>query len=182
MWANRHDNQYLQRSFNKYGEEAFEFTVLQLCAEQVLTSLEQVYLDTPVDGTYFNLSLVAGVPPRMIGENHPKFGKKFPEHAALMRTGKNPMKRQEQRERMCGEGNPMFGIASGDHPNARKVCRLDDTGTIIVGTWDSLTEAAKSVGGRPQSIGRCAGGSQKTAYGAVWRYLVPLNQEMETEE
>lgn len=32
---NRHSNSYLQRSFNKYGEENFEFDVVEECLETI---------------------------------------------------------------------------------------------------------------------------------------------------
>lgn len=59
----RHVNHYLQAAVNKYGLSAFTFQILQLCASDVLLSLEQSYLDCLQ--TYnrhlgFNLSSTAG--------------------------------------------------------------------------------------------------------------------------
>lgn len=40
-----HHSEYLQRSFNKYGEENFIFTVLELCEPNELLVFEQRYFD-----------------------------------------------------------------------------------------------------------------------------------------
>ena len=40
-----HKNEYLQRSFNKYGKQFFEFKVLEYCKEKNLLKREQFYID-----------------------------------------------------------------------------------------------------------------------------------------
>lgn len=40
LMRNKHCNSYLQNSFNKYGEENFQFSVLELCDEELLTERE----------------------------------------------------------------------------------------------------------------------------------------------
>jgi group I intron endonuclease len=42
---NRHENIVLQRAWNKYGEENFEFVVVEICDENNLLITEQNYLD-----------------------------------------------------------------------------------------------------------------------------------------
>lgn len=44
--ANRHNNNHLQRAWNKYGEAAFEFTVIVHCEPDDLVIREQRYLDS----------------------------------------------------------------------------------------------------------------------------------------
>lgn len=41
-----HDNVYLQRAWNKYGEENFIFDIVYQCDEESLLIIEQKYLDT----------------------------------------------------------------------------------------------------------------------------------------
>lgn len=43
---NRHYNSYLQRAWNKYGEENFWFVILEYCNEDQLIEKEQFYIDT----------------------------------------------------------------------------------------------------------------------------------------
>src|SRR5690349_12587609 len=40
---NNHHNEYLQRAWNKHGEENFEFEVLEECEEQFLASQENYW-------------------------------------------------------------------------------------------------------------------------------------------
>ena len=44
---NVHDNDYLQNAWNKYGEENFEFSIVEICENDVdvLNSREQFYID-----------------------------------------------------------------------------------------------------------------------------------------
>lgn len=43
---NNHKNQYLQNSYNKYGEEFFEFDILQICNKIDCLIIEQKLIDT----------------------------------------------------------------------------------------------------------------------------------------
>lgn len=46
-WAlrhNRHENDYLQKSFNKYGEDCFVFDIICECEEYQLDELERFYI------------------------------------------------------------------------------------------------------------------------------------------
>lgn len=42
---NKHENAYLQNAWNKYGEESFEWTILEFCDVDVLTEREQYCID-----------------------------------------------------------------------------------------------------------------------------------------
>lgn len=41
---NRHDNRYLQHSYNKYGEESFCFYIIETCSKKKLKDLEVHYI------------------------------------------------------------------------------------------------------------------------------------------
>jgi group I intron endonuclease len=43
--GNKHDNDYLQKSWNKYGEDAFEFLIVEHTGIEQLLIVEQKYLD-----------------------------------------------------------------------------------------------------------------------------------------
>ena len=56
--ANRHDNQFMQASYNKYGVDAFVYNVLDYCEN--IIEREQMFLDT---GAFkFNICKVAAAP------------------------------------------------------------------------------------------------------------------------
>lgn len=64
--AGRHINRHLQSAWNKYGEEAFDFIVLEYCTPSLLIEREQAYL--PEERTvaalkrngYYNQAPIAG--------------------------------------------------------------------------------------------------------------------------
>lgn len=69
---NRHRNIYLQRAWNKYGEDAFEFIVLLETTKEQLLLTEQLYLDTYWAEGLYNTDPVAGGPPTMTEETRTK--------------------------------------------------------------------------------------------------------------
>lgn len=60
-----HRNRYLQRAWNKYGEKAFKFKVLEYCSIEKLDEREQHFLDIYIPkGICYNIALDAKVPSR----------------------------------------------------------------------------------------------------------------------
>lgn len=61
---NRHCNRHLQSAWNKYGENNFDFTIVERCADDKITllSIEQKYLDIAKSerNLTYNLSFIAG--------------------------------------------------------------------------------------------------------------------------
>lgn len=55
---NRHHSIYLQRAWNKYGEDAFEFIILEHCVKELLIFKEQFYLNE-INPEY-NICKIAG--------------------------------------------------------------------------------------------------------------------------
>lgn len=61
---NKHDNVYLQKSWNKYGEDKFDFYIIEACPEKILLEREQFYIDT--QKPEYNLNPIASKPPTTI--------------------------------------------------------------------------------------------------------------------
>lgn len=57
---NIHHNNYLQNAWNLYGEEAFEFTILEFCEINQLVLREQYYIDLYPFETLYNICPKAG--------------------------------------------------------------------------------------------------------------------------
>lgn len=59
-----HSNLHLQRAWDKHGQEAFTFTVLERCTRDVLLEREQHFLDTlrPFEEQGFNIAIDAKLP------------------------------------------------------------------------------------------------------------------------
>lgn len=76
-----HPNIHLQRAWNKYGEEAFEFVVLEECSADQLIEREQHYIDTTQ--RLYNCCLVAD---SWLGRTHSSESKAKMRAAKLGRT------------------------------------------------------------------------------------------------
>ncbi len=95
-----HENTYLQHSWNKYGESAFEISVVELVLEVGLHYREQYYIDKlrATDRRKgFNISIKAGAP--MYGLKH------SPESLAKMSASQKGRKHTETFKKMMSERN-----------------------------------------------------------------------------
>ncbi len=53
-----HENPHLQRAWNKYGEDAFSFSILERCSAEELTEREKYYIDQVIESdNYYNINL-----------------------------------------------------------------------------------------------------------------------------
>jgi group I intron endonuclease len=64
--ANRHRNAHLQNAWNKYGENAFVFTIVEELPTEQLLDAEQSYLNKVSRDTSYNIGIVAAAPCRGI--------------------------------------------------------------------------------------------------------------------
>ena len=88
-----HDNDYLQKSWRKYGEEAFVFEILELCEVGMLAEREQHWIDTIDSNIVYNIAKhVVG---SMRGVKHTDETKAL---ISRLATGRKPS--QEARTRM----------------------------------------------------------------------------------
>lgn len=88
--GNRHRNMYLQRSWNKYGENNFNFYILETCDVSLLDSREIYYIDTfNCMNNKYGYNLETG------GNTNKKLAKETKEKISESRLGK-----------FCGGSNP----------------------------------------------------------------------------
>jgi group I intron endonuclease len=114
---NEHGNPYLQRAWNKYGEQAFTFEVLELVLPISLTAREQYWLNKlkPFGRKGFNILLEAGSRQGM--KNSPEHNEKIrqanlgkkqtPEHIEknrLARLGKKLPPERTKKNRLANLG------------------------------------------------------------------------------
>jgi group I intron endonuclease len=95
---NIHDNDYLQKSWNKYGSNSFEFNIVELCSIDELDNKECYYISlyNTFDKKYgYNLILGGGVNREISEDTREK----------LRQTNK----KRKFFPNMSGENNPMFG-------------------------------------------------------------------------
>jgi len=114
---NNHDNIHLQRAWNKYGENNFDFIIVEEVPEKDLLIVEQKHLDIIDKERCYNLTYIAGkiemtdetinkisvkAKQRLSNkENHPMFGRHHSEKTKKL-IGKTSPK--------YGEENGMYGI------------------------------------------------------------------------
>lgn len=115
---NRHPNTFLQNAYNKYGNDSFEFKILEICSALITTvdllSIEQKYLDDifKIKNHYdyhYNISVMS---------NSPMAGRKHSKETIQKMSGKTPHNKgksltEEQKKHLSkinsGEKNPNFG-------------------------------------------------------------------------
>jgi len=108
-----HDNSHLQRSWDKYGPETFEFGVLEYLDNlDELVLAEQFWMDIYHEEgrELYNIALVAGAP--MLGRKHSDETKQqmSESHKGILKGYKHSAEfRQRMSEAKSGEGNSMYG-------------------------------------------------------------------------
>lgn len=123
---NRHHSTILQRAWNKYGENSFEFEIVERCSPEECINREQYYLDMLVPK--YNICKFAGSPKgrkytqkqrktmrdRMLGNKNPFYGKT---HSDATREKISNAVKGKMKGVLIGEKNPMFGK---DHTEKNK--------------------------------------------------------------
>jgi len=105
---NKHHNIFLQRAFNKYGEEAFIYEVLESFEDEEMMWKREEELLEELSNTY-NMMPGGIRGPRMYGKDNPKFGKQISEQ-----------QRRLQSEAMSGENHPFYGKKRPEHSELLK--------------------------------------------------------------
>lgn len=145
--TNKHNNSKLQNAWNKYGEQAFVFVVVEeLDKEADLLAAENVWLKEHVGKEYcYNIGVDATAPMTgMSGELSPTWGYKHTDDSLnkISETSKGRLHRPESKEKirqhligkpksaevrakisatLSGEGNYWYGKKRPDH--GAKVCK-----------------------------------------------------------
>ncbi len=94
---NRHTNHHLQSAWNKYGENSFEFKILEECSNDVILEREQYYLD--LMKPEYNKCLFAGNSKGRPCSNETR--------EKISKANKGTL---------AGENNPCFGRVGEDNP------------------------------------------------------------------
>ena len=143
-----HHNRYLQRSFNKYGENSFVFEIIFLCSIENLLYYEQKFLDFYVVKNMYNIAPTAG---NSLGVKHSKKTKENMRKANLGR------KHSEEAKRKMGESQN------------KKIILYHDNNYID--TFKSMQECSKYVGYKGNtSLGLCLNHGVKNRHGYTFKY------------
>jgi group I intron endonuclease len=104
---NKHGNDYLQKSWNKYGEDNFEFKVLQECDEEDLNIFETLYINILKTLAPDGYNLVEGGSSKKPSE---KIRQKISKACkGKKRSLETRQKMSENHADFSGKKNPMYG-------------------------------------------------------------------------
>lgn len=160
---NKHVNIHLQNAFNKYGEDKFEFWILETCdkVKDTLIFIEQKYIDS--DGDY-NICKLAS---HHSGEVYTGHVIKDDQKKCIAESNKNRIWSKESREKISIASKNSKYIIS-----LRKKILQFDLNDNLIAEYSSITDAAMSLGNinRRVNIKRCCRGNRKTAYNYKWKY------------
>ena len=188
----KHDNQYLQNAWNKYGAESFSFLILETCEPDFdkLNELEIKWIELKhaLDDKYgYNIASGGGNANPYAGfdkERYKKLRKDISERQReYYKNHPSPFKGKRASEEVkkhlseinTGERSPMYGKKRPDHsknmsgsgnPRARRV-KCIETGE----EFGCVKEAAEKYGTQNSNIIKMLSGFQKTAAGKTWAYI-----------
>jgi group I intron endonuclease len=100
---NRHHNRFLQRAFNKYGEDTFTYSILEEFDQEDLMWKREEEILEELSNTY-NMMPGGIRGPRLYGKDNAKYGKPISEQ-----------QRRLQSEAMSGEKHPFYGKKRPEH-------------------------------------------------------------------
>ena len=192
--GNYSHNAHLQRAWNKYGEDAFIFDVIEYVPDDTpIKMLQDVYEQKWIDETNCCDS--------SIGYNIAKIarGGGFPmtedakENLRILNTGRKASAETRKKisdgymppsdpdgkklklvECNLGDKNPMYGKFGKEHPRARRIIQYDKSENELK-IWDSVNDIVRELKkDYPKivhsNIVSCCNGNLGSAYGFVWRY------------
>ena len=176
----KHNNRYLQSSWDKYGEQAFVFVVVEPLTEQDdLLAAENVWLALHVGKEYcYNLGVNATAPMLGLGgEKSPTWGYKHTGNSLkeISRTSKGRLHTEGSKEKirayllgkpksaevrakisakLSGEGNFWYGKQRPDHAGkvSKAVVATDAAGNIT--TYSSILALREALNIKPPTVNR----------------------------
>lgn len=119
--SGKHQNQHLQFSWNKYGEDSFDFVIVEECPLDMdfIIEREQFWVDSlkSYDGV-FGYNVCECVKNPMVGRSHSAATRKKISNINAGRVHSLET-RAKVSERTSGENNPMFGRYRGGEEGPR---------------------------------------------------------------
>ena len=147
----RGTNRYLQRAYNKYGLNSFDFLVIEFCDVSVLIKKEQYWLDfykSYEKDLGYNLSKIA----------ESNRGLKHSEEA------REKIRKSKLGLKMSPEAKMGIILA-----NKKAVYMFNLNGTLVK-SFDSVVKAANFTGIDKGNISTCCRGKKQSSGGFMWSY------------
>ena len=179
---NNHFNDYLQKSWNKYGSDNFKFYVLEFCDVDKLDEREIYYIDfykTLDRNMGYNLTSGGSNNKNYSVETCEKISKALKGHEVSSETKK---KVSENHANVRGKNNPMYGKNHTQEVKdkisrinkGRKSVKRNTTPVYCVElnkTFEDAATAGKEFNIDSSAILKCCRGERKTCGGYQWNFL-----------
>lgn len=196
---NKHENDYLQKSWNKYGEDSFIFYVLEYCDIDMLDEREKYYIEK-----YNTLDRNLGYNLKFGGQNGgSKYSKEirdkmsdsvkksYNESLRKIRSESalNQWSNPKIKEKISGENNGMYGKKHTEETR-KKISKINKgrisqrrnlTPVFCVETgikYKDATEAGNLLKIRSSNILNVCRGERKTCGGYHWKFIENLSKEI----
>ena len=177
-----HDNDYLQKSWSKYGCDNFDFYIIQLCSVEQLNELEVYYInfyETLNRDKGYNLTSGGGVNKYYAKEVCDKISQALMGHKVSLETRQ---KVSQNHADVSGTKHPMYGKKHSEEskekmrqaglgrPSSRK--NLTPVKCLELNiVFDNATEAGKTLNLDSSAILKCCRGERKTCGGYIWSFM-----------
>ena len=156
----KHTNKYLQRSWNKYGENNFKIEIVELCKEEDLRVREQYYLDNNFG--HYNLAK----------DSISTLGYKWSEESKTnFSIKKRGIKFSDDHKKSLKENSFWKNKRGILHTRSKRVTQLTLEGNFIK-EFGSIKEAERITKVRSKSISSACLGRYKTAGGFKWKHSI----------
>ena len=179
---NKHFNDYLQKSWNKYGEDKFRFYVLEFCDIDKLDSLEVYYIDlyeTLNRDKGYNLTSGGSSNKIYSDETRAKISNSLKGHEVSLESR---VKISKNHADVRGDKNGMYGRHHSEE--AKQRVSQANTGRISVRrnhcnvccidlnqTFDDAATAGKILNLDSGAILKCCRGERKTCGNYHWKFI-----------
>ncbi len=193
-----HHNAHLQNAWNKYGEEAFRFSIIERCERSQLNEREQAYISSTSSDLLYNFDLVVAPVKRMSQETKDKIAashrgirpnaetrallsvvnkQRFEDEAYRERHRENMralMSRPERRRVQSEQSRSFFAIPENREAASKaKDHKKKPVEALIDGVvqyrFSSLRDCAR-IGADHSAVARACTGKAKTHLGLEWRW------------
>lgn len=154
---NRHKNKHLQNIYNKYGENSFNFDILELCSPDELNKKEEYYID------YYD-SYKHGMNKTLGGEG--THGMVYTEEMRKARSRENSAWWGRKHKEGWYEKILPYVLAVKCKP----VVQLDKDTFEVINEYSSVSEASKEMGCSVTAIDRCLNHQCQTSQGYIWLF------------
>lgn len=155
-----HHNKYLQNAFNKYGEKAFVFEIIEHCTKETFVKREQYFIDTLNPEYNFLKVAYSSIGFKHSEETKQLLSKKF---KGMQRSLGRKFGWESKRKQAIAKSKPVLQF---------------DANMNLLNEFESAKVAAEILfnkATRASGIRDCIGGRTRKAFGYIWKHKTVLN-------